>query len=77
MLPFVALQTRLGRKSPSAAIRDEVPVIYVAFDVLALGGRGEPVEPLLDRPWRERRRRLDGLGLPLVDDGGTSRCRIS
>ena len=37
VLPFIALQTRLGRKSPSAAIQAEVPVIYVAFDVLALG----------------------------------------
>ena len=70
-MPFVALQKRLGRKSPSAAIRDQVPVVYVAFDVLALGGRGEPVEPLLDQALAERRRRLDGLGLPLVDDGGT------
>ncbi len=71
VMPFVALQKRLGRKSPSAAIRDQVPVVYVAFDVLALGGRGEPVEPLLDQALAERRHRLDGLGLPLVDDGGT------
>ena len=45
VLPFIALQARLGRKSPSAAIRAEVPVIFVAFDVLGLGpersdGRG-------------------------------------
>jgi DNA ligase 1 len=38
VLPFIALQARLGRKNPSAAIRAEVPVIYVAFDVLGLGG---------------------------------------
>src|SRR3954462_1617338 len=37
VLPFIALQARLGRKSPSAAIRAEIPVIYVAFDVLGLG----------------------------------------
>ena len=37
VLPFIALQARLGRKSPSAQIRAEVPVIYVAFDVLGLG----------------------------------------
>ncbi len=36
VLPFIALQARLGRKSPSAAIRAEVPVIYVAFDALGL-----------------------------------------
>ncbi len=41
VLPFIALQTRLGRKVPSEAIREEVPVIYVAFDALALGtGQG-------------------------------------
>ncbi len=37
VLPFIALQARLGRKSPSAAIRAQVPVIYVAFDVLGVG----------------------------------------
>ncbi|MEX2184072.1 MAG: DNA ligase, partial [Chloroflexota bacterium] len=37
VLPFVTLQGRLGRKDPSAAIRAEVPVIYVAFDLLAIG----------------------------------------
>ena len=46
VLPFIALQARLGRKSPSAAIQAEVPVIFVAFDVLALGPGGDerPVE---------------------------------
>jgi DNA ligase-1 len=36
VLPFIALQSRLGRKDPSKALLDEVPVIYVAFDVLGL-----------------------------------------
>jgi DNA ligase-1 len=40
VLPFLALQTRLGRKSPSAEIRRQVPVIFVAFDLLAYGPRG-------------------------------------
>ncbi len=75
VLPFLALQARLGRKNPSAAILAEVPTIYVAFDVLGLGPRRsdgtEPtVEPLLRTPLHERRRRLDGLGLPLADEGG-------
>ncbi len=70
VMPFVALQKRLGRKSPSAAIRAQVPTIFVAFDALALGRPGTPVEPLLDLPLVERRQRLDALGLPLVDDGG-------
>ncbi len=71
VLPFVSLQTRLGRKTPSAAIQAEVPVIYVAFDALALGPGGDrAVEPLLREPLTERRRRLDGLDLPGTDDGG-------
>jgi ATP-dependent DNA ligase len=70
VMPFVALQKRLGRKAPSASIRAQVPVIFVAFDALALGRPGKPVEPLLDQQLVERRRRLDELGLPLVDDGG-------
>ena len=36
VLPFIALQSRLGRKDPSAAIRADVPVIFVAWDVLGL-----------------------------------------
>ena len=39
VLPFLALQRRLGRKESSAALRDEVPVAYVAFDALARGPR--------------------------------------
>jgi DNA ligase 1 len=71
VLPFIALQGRLGRKAPSAAIQAEVPVIYVAFDALGLGPHGGgPVVPLLRQPLRARRARLDALDLPLADDGG-------
>ena len=70
VLPFLQLQARLGRKRPSAVIREEVPVIYVAFDLLATGARGGPVLAELDRPLRERRERLEALGLPLVGEGG-------
>jgi DNA ligase-1 len=76
VMPFVALQKRLGRKAPSAAIRAEVPVVYVAFDLLALADPAvngvEPLaEALLDRPLSERRKRLEGLELPLADSGGS------
>ena len=37
VLPFIALQSRLGRKDPPKSLLEEVPVIYVAFDVLGLG----------------------------------------
>jgi DNA ligase-1 len=75
VLPFISLQARLGRKAPSAAIQAEVPVIFVAFDLLALGpGDDAPdeatVEPLLREPLRRRRERLDEIDLPLVEDGG-------
>jgi DNA ligase-1 len=77
VLPFLQLQSRLGRKAPSEAILAQVPVIYVAFDVLALGGRLQdsdaedrdaaaptrPIEPLLRLPLRQRRARLESLGL--------------
>ena len=70
VLPFIALQGRLGRKTPSAAIQAEIPVIFVAFDALALGAGGShPIEPLLHAPLRERRARLDATDLPSVDEG--------
>ena len=74
VMPFQSLQARLGRKSPSAAIRAEVPVIYVAFDVLGVGRDGPvdgPVRALLREPLEDRRRQLEALRLPLADDGGT------
>jgi DNA ligase 1 len=62
-LPFLQLQTRLGRKKPSAQLLEQVPVIFVAFDALALARRGRPVEPLLRLTLAERRRRLEELEL--------------
>jgi len=58
VLPFAALQTRLGRRAPSLALRAEVPVVFVAWDLLDVDG-----ESLLDTPLRERRARLDTLQL--------------
>ena len=55
-LPFSALQQRLGRKKVSDAMMRQVPVAYLAFDVLYARG-----ELLLDRPWRERAQILDQL----------------
>jgi DNA ligase-1 len=71
VLPFIALQTRLGRKSPSAAILAETPVIYVAFDLLGVGQDGtDSVDALLREPLEDRRRHLESLALPLADEGG-------
>lgn len=55
--PFQALQARLGRSAVSASVRADVPVRFVAYDLLFDG------EPLVDRPWRERRARLERLGV--------------
>ena len=76
VLPFLALQRRLGRKEPSAALRDEVPVAYVAFDALALGPRDGDVEPLLARALVERRARLVELGLPEADPARFALSRL-
>jgi DNA ligase-1 len=56
VLPFTALQQRLGRKSVSEKLMREVPVAYLVFDVLYAGG-----ELLIDRPLRERALILDKL----------------
>ena len=57
---FEALQQRINVSSPAQIERlaAEVPVSYLAFDLLGLDGR-----PLLDVPYAERRALLDGLGL--------------
>jgi len=58
VLRFFELQRRLGRKTVSAELRDEVPVVLVVFDMLWLDGR-----PLVDEPLETRRRLMEGLGL--------------
>jgi DNA ligase-1 len=75
VLPFQALQTRLGRKDPGANVLAGVPVIYVAFDLLAVGPRSArdgdtAIEALLLEPLGKRRARLDAIELPLAIDGG-------
>jgi DNA ligase-1 len=59
VMPFHALQTRLGRVSPDAAVMASVPVIYVAWDVLMIDD-----EVLIDMPLRDRRARLEALMVP-------------
>jgi DNA ligase-1 len=54
--PFSVLQQRLGRKKVSERMLREVPVAYLAFDVLYASG-----ELLIDRPLRERALMLDEL----------------
>ncbi len=58
VLPFFALQQRLGRKVVSAQLRKEVPLVFVAFDLLYLDG-----DVVMDRPLSERRQLMERLGL--------------
>ncbi|MEO7167390.1 MAG: ATP-dependent DNA ligase [Chthoniobacterales bacterium] len=62
-LTFFDLQKRLGRKSESAdlfaAPAADVPVVFIAFDLLWLEGRS-----LLKAPLQERRELLRGLTMP-------------
>jgi DNA ligase-1 len=54
--PFSVLQQRLGRKKVSDKMLREIPVAFLAFDVLYAGGN-----LVIDRPLRERSQILDGL----------------
>ena len=58
---FEMLQQRIGIADPGASRRaaGETPVTLVAFDLLFDG------TPLIDLPYRERRRRLEALRLPV------------
>jgi bifunctional non-homologous end joining protein LigD len=60
---FQRLQSRMGLTSPTVIRRraGEIPVTYMAFDVLFLDG-----EMTIDLAYEERRELLEGLGL----DGG-------
>ena len=57
---FEALQQRMNPRSAAAAQRlaTQLPVTYLAFDLLHLDGR-----PLLDEPYHQRRALLEALGL--------------
>jgi DNA ligase-1 len=77
VLPFLALQRRLGRKAPAAAVRAEVPVAFVAFDVLAAGPRGGDVASLLEASLRERRAHLESLDLVGADPARFALSRLA
>lgn len=56
ILPFAELQKRLGRKQGDLFMREEVPIKFIAFDLLWIGGNS-----CLERPLRERRQALESL----------------
>lgn len=58
ILPFQELQKRLGRKQVKQELIDEVPVAFIAYDILYANNR-----VLIDEPLKERRTILDSLRL--------------
>jgi DNA ligase 1 len=61
-LPFAVLGQRIGRKKVSNEWRQQVPVIFMAFDLMFANG-----ELLLELPLRERRNRLEAVVESLVE----------
>jgi DNA ligase 1 len=58
--PFTRLQQRIGRKTLTRRILAEVPVGFMAYDLLEAGG-----VDLRSQTQAERRRRLEALAVPL------------
>jgi DNA ligase-1 len=62
VLPFAELQKRLGRREDDLFMREEIPIRFIAFDLLWKDGAGQ-----LDVPLRQRRAALENLVLhPLI-----------
>ena len=47
--PFAALQKRLGRKQVGMSLRQQLPVVFLAYDVLELDGQDLREQPLFQR----------------------------
>lgn len=60
--PFLVLAERIHRKAPTRAMLAAVPVAFLAYDLLA-DDEGEA----LDRPWTDRRARLEHFAATLGD----------
>lgn len=59
-LNFTMLQQRLARKKVKPELLAEIPVVFIAYDILYRDGR-----LLTGLPWEERRRELEALPLQL------------
>lgn len=67
-LPFASLQKRINKKNPSKKLQQEIPVRFLAYDLLWLHG-----EDLREKPFEERRTKL----AELLDTHDHSVVRIS
>jgi DNA ligase-1 len=61
-LPFAVMRQRIGRKKVSGEMMRQIPVVFMAFDLLYARG-----ELLLERPLKERRNLLEAV----VEELGT------
>ncbi len=61
-LPFAVLGQRIGRKRVSNEWREQIPVVFMAFDLMYADGA-----LLLELPLRERRNRLEAVVERLVE----------
>src|SRR5260370_13150315 len=59
-LAFTVMQQRIARKKVSDTLIAEIPVVFMAYDLLYRDGR-----MLVDTPIEERRAQLESLMLPL------------
>jgi DNA ligase 1 len=74
-LPFTELQKRLGRKHLDMFIQNDIPVNYVAFDLLY-----HDDELLLDEPLAKRKARLAAVcqnAPPILRVAGGTECRTA
>ena len=58
--PFATLQRRLGRKAPTVELMAELPVAFVAYDILAASST-----LVIESAWRDRRSMLESLAWPV------------
>jgi DNA ligase-1 len=58
---FAVLQRRLGRKQPTSALMSEIPVAFVAYDILAIEH-----ELIIAESYRKRRTYLEALSWPRI-----------
>jgi DNA ligase-1 len=65
-LPFSILGQRIGRKKIDNTLRQQIPVIFMAFDILYAPNGDQPGILLLDHPLHTRRQRLETLATQLT-----------
>ena len=72
LAPFASLQQRLGRKIVSDKTLRELPIAFIAYDLLELEGRD-----IRGDPHRERRRMLEAMTDALFAEGRRLPLRVS